>query len=351
MKAFVVDSVGNDTAPLTTEVARTLSTSRRSVYSASVFPSGTVILLTLAAFPVRVESGDCPSRTEVGQALASLLPGISDATGQDLVRIETSPGQLRIALFDAENAVVAERTLDGTGTCSELARLAAIVIASWESDVHPEFVRPHTPLPTTSAPTAPPPTAAPTAPPTISAPRPTAAPGTQPASASYDVALGVSLEQADKIALGGTLGGSWFPHGKALGLAFATTGETTRTLDLGAHQARWRRWTGSLELAWRWGRKRLVADLHGGLRLGWLVTEGTDFSENHSNSSLSLAGTAGIRAAWWRWPRLALWADLRGFCFTRAESVFSPSGGEARIPRWGAVASIGAAWGKGPISP
>ena len=306
------------------------------MYSASVFPSGMVILLTLAAVPVQVESGDCPSHTEVEQALASLLPATLDASGHDLARIETSPGQLHIALFDVENAVVAERTLDGTGTCSELARLVAIVIASWESDVHPEFVRPHTAPPTTSAPAASP---------------PTSVPGSRPAPASYDVALGVSLEQADKIAVGGTIAGSWFPHGRGLGLSLTATGETTRTLDLGAHQARWRRWTGDLELAWRLGRKRLVADVHGGLRLGWLATEGIDFSENHSNSGLSLAGTAGVRAVWWRWPRIALWADLRSFYFTRTESVFSTSGGEARIPPWGAIASMGAAWGQGSISP
>lgn len=251
-----------------------------------------------------------------------LLPLPSIPLVQDVAKVEGLHGQLRVELVGADDVVIAKRALDGSGSCSELARLAAIVIASWESDVHPEFVRPQ-----------PPPAA-----------RPAAAP------AAYDIALGVSLEQADKLAVGGAIGASWFPRGLGPGLDLLFAGETTRTLDLGEHQARWRRWTSSLQLAWRWGRPGLVVDAHGGLTLGWLTTKGVDFTENESNSSVSLAGTLGIRSSWWFSRHAAVWLDLRGLYFTRRESVFSPgpTGGKAQVPRWGGIASIGVALGRAP---
>ena len=254
-----------------------------------------------------------------------MLSTASGAVGQDVAKVERSGGRLRVELVDATAAVLAERELDGHGSCAELAELAAIVIASWESDVHPEFVRPHA-----EPPAAPPPAAR--------------VPG-----AAYDVSLGASLSQAGQLAAGGSLGAAWFPRGTGLGLSFVVAGETTRTLEVGDGQARWRRWTGSPEIAWRWGRGGLAVDGHGGLALGWLATNGVHFSENKSNASFSLAVTAGIRSSWWFSRYLAGWIDVRGLTFTRSDVVYdSPTGGEAEIPRLVGIVSIGLALGRAP---
>jgi len=254
-----------------------------------------------------------------------MLSTTSGAGAQDVAKVERSGGRLRVELVDATTAVLAERVLDGHGSCAELAELAAIVIASWESDVHPEFVRPHA-----EPPAAPPPAAR--------------APG-----AAYDVSLGASLSQAGKLAAGGSLGAAWFPRGEGLGLSFVVAGETARTLEVGDGQARWRRWTGNPEIAWRWRRGGLVVDGHAGLALGWLATNGVDFSENKSNASFSLAVTAGIRLSWWFSRHIAGWIDARGLTFTRGDVVLgSPTGGESEIPRLVGIASIGLALGHVP---
>jgi hypothetical protein len=293
-------------------------------YTARVFATVFATALLLAALPVRVESAACPSGVEIEASLTSMLSTASGVAGHDVAKVERLDGKLRVELSDDKSVIIAERVLDGHGSCAELAQLAAIVIASWESDVHPEFVRPH------AEPPAPPP--------------PTFAP-----NGAYEVSLGATLSQAGKPAAGGSLGTAWFPRGTGFGLSLLVAGGMSRTLDLGVGQARWRHWTGNPEIAWRYWRAGLAVDGHGGLALGWLETSGADFSENRSSTTFSLAVTAGIRSAWWFSRHIAAWIDLRGLYFTRGEVVYStPAGGEAEVPRLEGIVSLGLALGRAP---
>ena len=139
-----------------------------------------------------------------------------------------------------------------------------------------------------------------------------------------------------------------------LGLWVLGAGDLARTIAVGAHEARWRRWTASLELARRWRRDGFVLDAHGGLMLGWLSTEGVDYTQNRSDSAVSLGVTTGIRGARWVSRRAAVWIDLRGFYFPRQDSIYGSLAGatvdEAAIPSWGGIASIGVALGRPPLS-
>jgi hypothetical protein len=241
--------------------------------------------------------------------------------------VQRRDGGLRIELVDAEANVIAERLLDRDGSCSDLAALAAAVIGSWESDVHPEFVRPQAePLPA----------------PLVAMP---AAPSA--ASMAFDVALGASLSLADSPAAGGALAMIWVPRGAGLGLRLLAAGEAPRTLDLGVGQVRWQRWMGAAELDWRFAHDRLVLDLHGGLGLGWLTASGAGFSENLSISTFSPAATAGVRLSWWMTRGFAAWLDLGGLYWTRGQTVYSQPSGRAReIPQLLGLASIGLAVGR-----
>ena len=196
-------------------------------------------------------------------------------------------------LVDPEGVVIAERTLDGGASCAELGRMAAIVIASWESDVHPEFVR--QPAEIARVERAPPPQRVPAA--------PTPAPSI---AAAYDVAAGVTMGQADTLAAGASIGAAWFPRGVGLGGWVLGAGDLARTIAVGTHEARWRRLTASLELAYRWALHGLIVDTHAGPTLGWISTEGVDYTQNRSDSAVSLGGTAGIRTAWWLARRAAI---------------------------------------------
>jgi hypothetical protein len=294
-----------------------------------------VLLLAVAISPVRVVDDGCPSGTEVEAALASMLTSSGTTpAGRDVARLERGPDKLRVELVDAEGVVIAERTLDGPASCADLGRMAAIVIASWESDVHPEFVGQPVDIVR------------------VEGARSSETPAPALSSTAYDIAAGVTIGQADKLAAGASLGAAWFPNGGGLGVWILGTGDMARTVAVGMHEARWRRWTTSFELARRWARDRFVVDAHGGVTLGWLTTEGVGYALNRSDSAVSLGGTAGIRFASWVSRGAALWLDLRGFYFPRRDSVYG--GGttvaDAPVPSWGAIAGLGAALGRPPLS-
>ena len=147
---------------------------------------------------------------------------------------------------------------------------------------------------------------------------------------------------------------TWFPRGAGPGLSLVGAGDLARTIAVGTHEARWQRWTASLELAWRWAaRDRLVIDPHGGVTVGWLSTEGVDYAQNASASAASIGATAGIRTAWWTWRRAALWIDVRGTYFPRRDSIYGTGGAtvdETTAPSWGGFASVGVAVGRPPLS-
>jgi hypothetical protein len=303
-----------------------------------------VLLLAVAASPVQVVQGagdGCPASAEVELALASMLTSPSGAApaSRDVARLERVREALHVKLVDPQGGVIAERTVAGSGSCAELAQITAIVIASWESDVHPEFVRePAEIVQVRRPPTPEPPTA-------IAPPRPAAA---------YDVGGGVSLAQADTLAPGASIGAAWFPRGAGPGLWVLGAGDISRTVAVGSHQARWRRWMASLEVTHRWTRGQFAIDPHGGLALGWVMTEGVDYTQNRSDSAFSLGGTVGIRLGQWFSRRAAVWVDLRGYFFARQASVYGTGAGttvdETALPSWGAVASVGLALGRGPLS-
>ncbi len=205
-----------------------------------------------------------------------MLPSLSDAARPDLARVERRARGLRVELRQAQGTVIAGAVLDRDGILLELAELAAVVIASWESDVHPEFVRPH------------------------------AEPGPAPAAVmpaarlarpmAYDAALGASLSHAGSFAAGGVLALTWIPRGTGPGVRLLAAVDAERTLDLGVGRARWRRWTGSAEFGWR--LSRIPLDFHGGLVLGWLTAGGVDFSQENRSSVPSR-----LRRPWARdWP-------------------------------------------------
>ena len=108
----------------------------------------------------------CPLPSDVAVRLSSLLPGASatDAgapsesagDGGDVARIDTAEDALEIVLRRSDGTLIGRRRLLAEGTCDERARAVAIVLATWESDVHPAFRGPvPQPPPTPARPVAP----------------------------------------------------------------------------------------------------------------------------------------------------------------------------------------------------
>ena len=99
-------------------------------------------LLVFASGPAVTVNGDatCPTAEEVSTRVAQLVPAVDTAAPRDLARIEEAGGVVRVSLWRPDGALVATRELSRTGSCADLAAAAAVVVAAWESDVHPEFM-------------------------------------------------------------------------------------------------------------------------------------------------------------------------------------------------------------------
>ena len=288
-----------------------------------MFSAGLLFLLASATSPVRVVDDGCPAGADVELALASMLTssGVTSEK-QDVAKVEHASDKLHVELRDPEGIVIAERTLDGGASC---------LLWHLEPPGSAEIARVQpAPLPEPPIPTAP------------------------AVVASYDVAAGATVGQADTLAAGASIGAAWFPRGVGLGAWILGAGDFSRTIAVGTHQASWRRWTTSLELAYRSTRDRLAFDAHAGMALGWVSTEGIDYDQNRSDSATSVGGTAGIRMSWWVSRHAALWADVRAVYFPRPDSIYGSAAGttvdQTAVPSWGGIASLGVALGRGPLS-
>jgi hypothetical protein len=287
----------------------------------------TTLLLTASA--VHVEADICPSARDIENALASMLPASPDGAQVGVARVSRQGKRLLVDLVNREGVLVGERTFEDSDRCAELALQAAVVIANWVSDVHPEFARPAPELPT--------PKAAPRAP-------------AHPPQAAFEIAGGASLSYADGLAVGGSLAGLWLPRAAGLGLRISAGTETTRASELGdGKRAIWRRWTATAEADWRSSRQRLALDTHAGLAFALLAANGAGFPENESLTSASPGLQAGIRLSWWTTPRFAVWLGLDATYWLRRQFVSSsPAIPGQQIPRYAAMTSLGLAFGRGP---
>lgn len=293
-------------------------------------------VLALGALPVRVEAPACPSAADIEQSLSTMLPSVATDAERDVAHLTPLPKGLEIELVNAEGAVLATRRLEQDGTCTEMAALAAVIIASWESDVHPEFAR----LSPSSV--------------SLVAARPSASPSPPSArpQGGYDLAAGGVVSVADALAVGAALAATWIPRAAGLGARLFAEGETARTAELAQRQARWQRWTGSVELDWRVIMARSALDFHGGLALGWLSASGVSFDVNQSARALSPGVAVGARWALWSSYGIAGFVDVSAFYWLRTQTLSSASdGAEWNIPRFQGLASLGLAVGKPPSRP
>jgi len=85
-------------------------------------------------------SGSCPSPAEVAEKLAPLLPVDFASGSTDLaVIVEEADGTLSVSLARSEGKAVARRRLPRAASCGEQAQTAAVALAVWEAQIHPEI--------------------------------------------------------------------------------------------------------------------------------------------------------------------------------------------------------------------
>ena len=209
-------------------------------YTANVIVAAGLFLFAVATSPVRVVDDGCPSGEEVELALASMLttsgadarqPGRGEARtrGRQAARRAGRPRRRRHRRAHARRRRLVRRArADGGHRDRQLGERRSPGVRAPAGRDRARRARPAAESP--AAPPRPPPRT--TSPPASRSVRPTRSP------------------PAPRWAAPG------FRAAWASGLWLLGAGDLARTIAVGTHEARWRRWTASLELARRWAAPR-----------------------------------------------------------------------------------------------
>jgi hypothetical protein len=188
-----------------------------------------------AAIPI---AGDvtCPTPAEIARRLDEIVPPASSGAGNGgSVRVARDGGRFRLELLRSDGRAADTREIDAGGSCGDLARAAAVVIATWQGDLDPDAT------PRVELPPAP-----------VTAPRPaaTAAIAASPAPAREtmrpSLTLGVGLLASftgGTVAPGAEVRSAFALGRSPLALAAALGATAARETDVGtlSDAARWTR--------------------------------------------------------------------------------------------------------------
>jgi hypothetical protein len=313
--------------------------------------------LLLAVPLVRVEGeGTCPSpqavEREVGQLVAR-RDGSDSTAPPDVVHLRERGPSLEVVLSGPGGALIGQRVLDRTADCEDLAKAVAVVIATWESDIHPEFalgagdsfagLGGRAPVPAAPAQAL---AQAPAAP----APIPTLAEGPPFPSPSWRLDGGLALFGA--LAPGDA--GGWAGGGVLLAAVIARApggvgarltgqGEAEREVPLASGRVRWRRLGASAGPVWRHRlpASGLALDLHGELVASWLMARGVGFPTNRDSATFAPGAGAGVRLSR-ATGRVIPWLDLVATGWLGPQVVYEGvTGASAALPRYEVALALG----------
>ena len=245
----------------------------------------TLTLILASAFTVNGATR-CPTPAEVTDALTALLPVAATLPSDEVGEIVADGDGIRVRLVQSGGAVLAEKRVPA-GNCREMAETAAVVLAAWASQFHPEL---------TLGFELPPP----------SPPRPSSAPSTtllvstgrSAPSPSWAVAAGANILASldgNTVAPASTVEARLFGLRSGWGgrLALGATG--THRLYVGPGQAAWRRWSVAVGLLRRVTSARFFAEGSFDFVSGLLVVEGEGYVVGDRDRSLDAGAELGAR--------------------------------------------------------
>jgi hypothetical protein len=289
----------------------------------------------------------CPTPGEVSQHLTRLSPERARAEQAPHAYLSSGESFVTIELLAPDGNLLAERRLDRSGSCSEMAEAVAVVLAAWQAQfsptVAPTAIDPPAPAP---APVAPPPEATPKRP------------------LLFDAGIaGLTSIVGSQAAFGGKLQGvlTPFPHvlGLGLGLAWAisvssnhsqSVPDSPLTTDV---KAEWIRPTLTLGPNLRLQGDALALDIHGSAVLALLHVKGVNGSglDTPASDTSAQFGLAGGLRGLWTWPKAAVWvgADLLGFPGQDNLTIGNSSGNSdprGHLPHLEIQASLGVSLGR-----
>jgi hypothetical protein len=248
----------------------------------------TLMVLLASALTVRGQTG-CPTPAEVTGALEALVPSAAAQPSEEVGEIVADGDGIRVRLVDGAGAVLAEKRLPAGG-CGQLAETAAVVLAAWASEFHPELALGFELPPPPPAPPRP----HPAPPATLSASM-----GAAAASPAWVAAAGANvLASLDgkTMAPGATVEARLYRRRSGWGGRLALSAIGTHRLAIGPGQAAWRRLSVSVGLLRRVVSSRLFAEGSFDVVSGLLAVEGAGYTVGDSDRSLDAGAELGARA-------------------------------------------------------
>jgi hypothetical protein len=295
-------------------------------------------------------STNCPSRDEVASELARLAGVAPDppASESHETRLSAEFGwvgeSLSIVLRSPQGVTMAERTLAREGSCSDLAVVAAVVIAAWQgemrADLGPELPAAEgVPRPRQGPPGA-----------SVSkfGPGPGSPPPVQTRSWLWEFGAAILASREDDFGPGMAIDAQLGPSQSGLAGRLGVLASTGHALALGPSPGRslWSRAALDLGLRKRAWFGDGALDGHVALEAGLIRLEGTGYSTNYVRTGFDLGLGAGIRGAW-TLGRLAPFVELDGSVWPGRKAVaVAGTDTEGTLPRFELRAAAGVSFGR-----
>lgn len=247
----------------------------------------------LLAFVSLVEGEDCPAPVDVAARVRTILHLSPEQQLSEGFAVERHEAGLYVALRNADSSLIGERTLPTLGSCDELAQAAAVVLAAWLSDVHPDFAG-ALPAPPVQPPAVPPaqpepPPPRPASPPAAPPPAPPPAAGAPQRRLHVLAGLGGDLTSG-ALAPALLLGASFGAEVSGLALSARALLTLAREEPLGPGQVSWRRWPVGIGPSLRLATGTWAFSLSAGPAAAWLVLGGDSFDRVATQNGLAWGG-------------------------------------------------------------
>jgi hypothetical protein len=297
--------------------------------------SGVVAFLWLA---LQIQgTGDCPTAGEVEAQLGPLLsPGFASLSADQAIMVDNPDGTLSLSLVRPDGRTVGGRQLPRAASCSEQAATAAVALAVWEAQIHPEISLRLDSLRATPAAdrtaTAPPPVV-----------RRTVAPAAPPAKTFAFGAGLLGSWQPGSVAPGGRIDAMLGTVGRGWRWRLSVAGIGEHRLSLPPGQADWWRLYGALgaDYARPLGRRWSLALGAAGV-LGMADASGTGYSSDRTVRSLDLGAEVLLRVEL-RLGAVRPWIGVALLSWLRRQTLeVTGAGTSVALPRTEPLIALGA---------
>lgn len=282
------------------------------------------LFLFLTTSGIRVTgAATCPSTDAVQNHLEVLL-GEKNVTGWSAT-LRHTPGGVQVALVEGDGTVVSQRVMPSDRPCEDLANIAALLLASWLSDLTSQAVSAE-PLPG------------------LSLPAPIAS---EPGNHSWSWEVGLAPTGSftgGSLAPGGLLQLEAGPADARWALRIAGLYDGPRQAPEGPGAVSWQRFQGDLGATYELSRSPYSLEIGGDIVFSDLLLRGLQFPADASATSLDPGidisfRLAALRGPWHPW--VGVWATL----WTRQEvPLVQGLTLQATLPQVEACVGLGFSW-------